>query len=93
MLLQIENPECRQSAIRRPWEPRVLASNPRSLRQLGMLLGMLKVSQIPQSLFDELLFPLVRMSRIIPQQIAQNIFQQLLKTAKLGAESFLGLNA
>jgi len=44
-------------------------------------------------LFDEVLLPLIRASRVIPQQIPQNIFQQLLETAKLAAESFLSLSA
>jgi len=89
MLLQIENPEFRQCAIRHPWKAHIPANRPRLLRQW---IATLQVSKIPQSLFDEELFPLVRVSRIIPQQITQNIFQQLLKAAKLAAESFLSLN-
>ena len=89
MLSLTENPGYRQSLIRRPWKPHVLANRPRLLR---LSIATLQVSQIPQSLFDEVLFLLVRMSRIIPQQIPQNIFQQVLKAAKLAAESFLSLN-
>jgi len=89
MLLQIENPEYRQSAIRRPWKPHLLANSSRSIRQW---IAKLQVSKIPQSLFNEVQFLFVRTSCIIPQQVPQNIFQQLLKAAKLAAESLLSLN-
>jgi len=48
---------------------------------------------LPQPLFDDALLALIGLGGVVTQQIAQNIFQQLLQTAELFAELPFRLHA